>query len=54
MGCPHVVCYERNPFSAQHKIRISRNNICQLVLAKPYGINETLVAINKLVTKIIF
>jgi hypothetical protein len=38
----------RNPFSARQKIRISINNICQLVLAKSYGINETMVKINQI------
>jgi hypothetical protein len=34
------------------KNRISRNNICQLVLAKSYGINEAIVTINQLVMRI--
>jgi hypothetical protein len=48
MGCPQVLCSERNPFSAQQKIKISINNICQLVLAKSYGINETMVTIKQI------
>jgi len=39
---------KRNPFSAWQKIRIWRNNICQLVLAKSYGINETMVTIKQI------
>jgi hypothetical protein len=40
MVCLQVLLQQSNKFSAQHKIRISRNNTCQLVLAQPYGVDE--------------